>query len=102
MSTSRTVINRTAGDTGADLYTEIEVDLAGASVFYILQREDGARVERAAVIDVTSPGQFHVEWQAGDLVAGEHELDLKIIDGAGAVKTLPTEAPIILNVRRAL
>lgn len=98
------VLNRVAGNTGPDIYTVLEnTDLAtllGLSV--TLRREDGAVVTHDAVIDDAAAGEFHIVWDATDLVEGDHRLEYVITDAGGNVRRTPSEQTIMVKVRAAL
>lgn len=63
-----------------------------------VRRQDGSRFERDAVIDDAAEGEFHFEWQAGDLVPGLHEAEITFTDAIGD-ETFPDDKPMQLVIR---
>lgn len=98
MTTCATVY-RVAGDTGPDLYSELEnVDLTGKTISLTVRLEAGGELNKDAVVDDAAAGQFHFVWDATDLVTGRHEMEYVIVDGS-SVTRLPSDKTIALIVR---
>jgi hypothetical protein len=99
--TSCIAINRVAGDTGPDLYSEFEgIDLTGKTISLTVRYEQGGELNKPAVIDDASAGTFHFVWDATDLVEGNHKLEYVVTESGGSiVKRFPTEKTIFLIVR---
>ena len=92
-------INRVEGDTGPDLYTELEnTDLTGKTITLSVRLELGGLLSKPAIIDDAASGMFHFEWDTGDLVEGTHRLEYVIVEGA-TTKRIPTESTLVLIVR---
>lgn len=100
-----TVIYHVAGDTGADLSTVYRdengnpIDISTMTISFTLRYEDGGEVNRPAVVDDAVNGQFHVEWQLGDIIEGEHQVEYVITDASSDVTRLPAGNPIKMVVR---
>lgn len=98
MTTCATVY-RVAGDTGPDLYSELEgIDLTNKTISLTVRLEAGGEFSKDAVIDDASAGTFHFVWGATDLVVGRHSMEYVIVDGASIVR-LPSDKTIALLVR---
>lgn len=93
------VVERTAGDTGPDLYSEFEgVDITGWAISLTVRYESGGELNKPAVIDDALTGKFHFEWGATDLVAGNHRLEYTLNTGA-TVRRIPAKQTLALIVR---
>lgn len=98
MTTCATVY-RVAGDTGPDLYSELEgIDLTGKSISLTVRLEAGGELNKDAVIDDAEAGQFHFVWDATDLVVGRHRMEYVIVDSSSTTR-LPSQDTIALIVR---
>jgi hypothetical protein len=90
---------RVAGTTGADIYTRFrDTNLTGKSISVKLRYDYGGSISKPAVIDDAANGEFHIEWDATDLVDGNHRFEYVVVEG-GQTKIYPTEAGIALIVR---
>lgn len=98
------IIELVEGDRLPDLPFEFAgEDITGMQIFLNIEREDGARFRKPAVVDeVGDPGNgvpaaFHFEWEPGDLVRGRHHAEVEVFDGA---LNETTRDRMILDVRR--
>ncbi|MHC4867835.1 MAG: hypothetical protein ACYTEX_27505 [Planctomycetota bacterium] len=99
--TTHTTIYRVAGQVGQDLVTRIEdTDLTGMSVSLTVRYEDGGELTKAATVFDAVNGQFHIVWEATDLVEGVHCAEWTITNaGPPQVVTRFPLQPIKLIVR---
>lgn len=98
--TTCTVFYEVVGNTGTGLVVTESFDLSAmSSVVAHIRYELGGELDKVVVIDDAATGAFHVEWDAGDLVEGVHELEFVFDAGSSGVTTLPAEAPYKLIVR---
>jgi hypothetical protein len=98
MTTCDTVY-RVAGDTGPDLYSELEgINLTGKSISLTVRYEAGGELNKDAVVDDAEAGTFHFVWEANDLVVGRHRMEFVIVDGS-SVTRLPSRDTLALIVR---
>lgn len=99
--TTRNLIHRAEGNTGPDLFTELEgvtiSTLTGITVE--ARKPDGALLSKAIVVDDDAAGQFHIVWDPGDLISGDTMIDYVIVDGGGFVDRLPDNIAITIRVR---
>ena len=98
--TTCATIYRVAGDTGPDLYSELEgVNLTDKSISITVRYEAGGELNKDAVVDDAAAGTFHFVWAATDLVVGRHQLEYVIVDNGvspAAITRLPSEKTIAL------
>ena len=101
--TTRHTVYRTAGDTGDDIYSELEgVDITNITITLAVRLESGGQVIKNAIVDNAAEGTFHFKWDAGDLVEGVHEMEYVLVDAnqtPAATKRLPSESTMALIVR---
>lgn len=69
-------------------------DLTGFTLFLHFRKPDGTRVTKAGIVDDLNAGGagtalFHFEWAAGDLVTGDSDAEIEIIDGSARNETWP-------------
>lgn len=95
------VVRYVEGDLQPDLVFELTgQDLAQfASITLRVRRDDGKLIARAATVDDAAAGKFHFSWAAGDLVRGRHAMEIEFVSLGGSNLTIPSRAPILLDVR---
>ena len=98
--TTCTVIYEVEGNTGPGLFTTLDgIDLTPfAAISVTVRYESGGELNKAAVIDDAAAGQFHVVWDATDLVEGVHEIEY-VLNTSTEVTRLPADKPVKLIVR---
>ena len=97
-----TVINLSAGDTYSLPVTFTGFDLSDYSEIkaHLRLNRDGAVISHDVRPDGSDAKLGYVDWDATDIVAGDHYLEFKFTRTAdGRVFTLPCEAPINVRVR---
>jgi hypothetical protein len=99
MSLGTPHVSLVAGDRKPELACSLGEDLTGYTVTMKIRFEDGSSLEKTATIDDTEAGEFHFEWDAGDLVVGTHAAEIVFVDSDGLPETWPADAPLDLVVR---
>lgn len=99
--TTRVLIERVEGNIGPDIVVTVdETDLTGvSSITAIVRYENGQSLQKACIISDAVNGVFYVDWAAGDLIEGDHELEFRFVSGAN-ITTVPPGLPYILRVRQ--
>lgn len=69
-------------------------DITGFSFSLHFRKPDGTRVTKAGIVDDLNVGGlgtavFHFEWAVGDLVTGDSDAEIEIIDGSAKNETWP-------------
>ena len=100
--TTRHLLHRSEGETGADLLTELEgvtlSTLGGVTID--CRRPDGKKLSKPMIIDDDVGGLFHIEWAPGDLIPGDLRIEYVIVDAGGNVDRLPDRDPLVIRVRK--
>jgi len=98
--TTCTVFYEVVGNTGAGLVTQAGFDLSGfVSISATIRYENGGELNKDVVIDDAAAGEFHVEWEAADLVEGVHTVEFIFNAGTSGVTRIPAKDPYKLIVR---
>lgn len=71
-----------------------EQDVSGFSFSLHFRKPDGTRVTKVGIVDDANVGGagtavFHFEWSAGDLVTGDSDAEIEVIDGSARNETWP-------------
>jgi hypothetical protein len=103
----RVTVHRVENETGRPLRLRWRnKDLAGYTVEGILRHQGcGVPITRAATIEDDGPDPESVvrfDFQAGDLIKGEHEFEWKFTDGSANILREPLLYPVIIQVRAKL
>lgn len=104
--TTRHLLFRSEGETGADLSTELEgvtlSTLGGVTID--CRRPDGKKLSKPMIIDDDAGGLFHIEWAAGDLIPGDMPIEYVITDAGGDVNREPDpeRSVIVIRVRKKI
>ena len=80
-------------------------DLADfSSVIMRIEYEDGSRASKVVTaVGVSDPELGQVDWDSGDLIAGEHRAEFELIQSDDGKKlTLPKRFSVILKIREDL
>lgn len=99
--TTKNVLFRTAGETGSDLFTELEgvVISSLGGITLRCRRPDGGSLTKGITIDDDAGGLFHIVWDPDDLIEGDTKIEYVIVDAGGKVDRLPQKAPLIIRAR---
>jgi hypothetical protein len=103
MTQKQSIIYLVEGDTAPDMPVRFTGLILSnyQSIEMTIERNDGARIQRAVVPDENDDELGFVTWQEGDLVEGDHEAEFEFMQ-SGKMFTLPAKKPTILRVRRSL
>jgi TATA-box binding protein (TBP) (component of TFIID and TFIIIB) len=96
MASGPYVLDFVEGDLLPNVVVQLEgEDITDFDIKLHVRKPNGTKITKTAVIDeanvdnLVGVAEFHFEWAAGDLVAGESKAEIELFDAASNNETFP-------------
>ena len=80
------IIHYTEGDTAPVLALNLNKDITGAAVKFVIDYP--TKLEKSATIMTAATGDLEIAWATGDLQKGKHACQIEITASNGSVQTI--------------